>query len=134
MTTQGAINLKGLDQWLEDLARAGKDVDEAASKAILAGAEVIQLEMRVLAPVDTGNLREHIRIKGPIRDGNYHFVEVGVIHEIAFTDADTARYANAQEYGTSKMAAHPYIRPGWDGGRRAALAAMKESLQADGTL
>jgi HK97 gp10 family phage protein len=134
MTTKCTLTLnkKSLEEYLEKIQMAGKDIDAAADNALLAGAEVIQEEMIRLAPVRTYNLAQSIKIKGPIVDGNYHYVDVGVINDLAFTDAETARYGNAQEYGTSKMAAHPYIRPGIDNSEKAARQAMRESLKKDG--
>jgi HK97 gp10 family phage protein len=134
MTTKMTLtlNYKTWEKYLAVIEEAGKDIDTAVDKALLAGAQVIQEEMISLAPVKTGNLRDHIKIKGPIADGNYHYCEVGIIHDISFTDAETARYANSQEYGTSKMAAHPYIRPGIDNAKKAARKAMRDSLKKDG--
>lgn len=131
MTTQVKITSKGFEDYLERLNQLGADLDEAAARAVLAGAEVAQEGMIARAPELTGNLKRHIRIKGPDRDGNYVFCEVGVIHEKGFTDAETARYANAQEYGTSSMAAHPYIRPTMYEDRRKIIAAMRESFERD---
>ncbi len=142
MTTQHKFDLKGLDEYLEAIAKAGRDVDAAADKALLAAAEIIQdgmlAEIEAQGLIDTHNLENHIRIKGPIVDGNFHQVEVGVIHDIAFTDANTARYGNAQEYGYVQDGRHyparSYIRTGFDKNRKKALAAMKQSLIDDGTL
>ena len=131
MVTQSSLNTSGFEEYLEKIARAGTDIDASADKALMAGAEVIQEEMLRLVPQFTMNLAKHIRIKGPKRDGNYHSVEVGVIHDIAFTDANTARYGNAQEYGTSSMPAHPYIRPTMTTDKRKILQAIKASLFAD---
>jgi HK97 gp10 family phage protein len=132
------LSLSGIEEYLERVAQAGRDVDEAAARALLEGAEVIQEAQRALAPVDTGNLREHIQIKGPEQDGNYIFVEVGVIHDRAFTDAKTDRYAKAQEFGWGDKkgyrAGHSFIRTGRDNSRARALAAMKASLERDGVL
>jgi len=134
MTTQTSLSTKGFEEYLERIARAGINIDDSADKALLAGGEEIQEEMLRHVPQFTMNLAKHIQIKGPIRDGNYHFVEVGVIHDAAFTDANTARYGNAQEYGSVKNVAHPYIRPGMKIGKSAATKAMKESLKADGAI
>ncbi|GAP11746.1 phage protein, HK97 gp10 family [Bellilinea caldifistulae] len=134
MATKATLTLKGLDEYLEKIAAAGKDVDEAAARAVLAGAEVLQEGMRNRVPVRTGNLRENIRIFGPEWDGNFVFCEVGLIHRRGWTDADTARYGNAQEYGTSSMAAQPYIRPTIAEDGKKARDAMKESLEESGVL
>lgn len=128
MTTTATITLdkRTLTKYLEKLEELGRSIDEIMDKAVLAGAEVCQAEMKRLAPVKTGNLRDHIKIKGPMIDGSYHWVEVGIIHDKAFTDAETARYATVQEYGSSTTPAHPYIRPGTDNSKTAARAAMRK--------
>ncbi len=134
MATSAKLTLKGLEEYLEKIAAAGKDVDEAAAKAVLAGAEVLQEGMQMRAPERTGNLRANIRIYGPEQDGNFIFCEIGLIHKRGWTDADTARYGNAQEYGTSSMPAHPFIRPTIQEDRKKAQNAMKESLEESGIL
>ena len=128
------ISTKGFDEYLERIVAAGRDVDEAAARAVLAGAEVAQEGIQTPAPVLTGNLSDHIKIFGPVQDGNYVSCSVGVIHDLRFTDPETARYANAQEYGTSSMPAHPYIRPTMDEDKAKLRAAIKQSLIEDGTL
>jgi HK97 gp10 family phage protein len=134
MATSAKLTLKGLEEYLEKIAAAGKDVDEAAARAVLAGAEVFQEGMQRRAPERTGNLKNNIRIYGPEQDGNFVFCEVGLIHRRGWTDADTARYGNAQEYGTSSMPAHPFIRPTLLEDRKKAQDAMKESLEESGIL
>jgi HK97 gp10 family phage protein len=130
----GKINLKGLEEYLEKVAKSGRDVDQAAGNAVLAGAEVARDGMRTRAPKDTHNLENHIQIKGPEQDGTKIFCEVGLIHDDAFTDAETARYGNAQEYGTATMPAQPYIRPTLDNDRSKIRAAERKSLEQDGIL
>ena len=124
----------GLSEWMEKIQKTGESVDDAAERSVLAGAEVAQEEMIDLAPELTGNLKKHIKIKGPKRDGNEVSAEVGVIHDIKYTDAETARYAMAQEYGTSSMPASPYIRPAWKKGMRKIRKAQRESLKKDAIL
>lgn len=128
------LDLKGFEAYLEAIAQAGKDVDAAASKALLAGAQPVKAAMQDLAPKDKGNLEAHIQIDGPYQEGNYHYIDVGLIGKSSMTDADTMRYGLAQEFGTSSMQAHPYIRPGKDRGRAKSRSAMKKSLEEDGVL
>ncbi len=118
------VTTKGLEESLEALAQLGRDLDAAAGRALLAGGEVLKAGMRRRVPKDTHNLEEHIDIDGPHRDGNFHYVEVGVVN----ADAETARYGNAQEYGTSSMAAQPYVRPTVDADKGKASKAMKAVL------
>ena len=136
MTVKASFSTKGFEAYLEDIQRAGKDIDAAATRALQAGAEIVQNEMRALVPVDTGNLLEHIKIRGPFTEGNRNFVEIGVIHQVDYTDAETAKYGNAQEYGWLSGGKYhhgkSYIRAGWDQAKRNAMKAIRESLKAEG--
>ncbi len=128
MATRVKVSTKGLEDTFEKLAQMGRDLDAAADAALMAGAKVFQTGMKRRAPKDTHNLEEHIKIAGPFQDGNFHYLSVGVIHDIDFTDAETARYANNQEYGNSSMEAQPYIRPTIDEDSKAASKAMRDVL------
>lgn len=111
MTTQGNFTLEGLNDYFEQLAQAGEDVDAVAAEVIAEGGVELQTEMQSLVPIDSGNLHDHIQMDGPTREGNFTFVDVGVIHVVSKTDAETARYGNVMEYGSATTAAQPYIRP-----------------------
>ena len=124
------LTLKGLDEYLENVRKAGVDIDAAVDRALIAGAEIMQEEMKGLVPVDTGNLRNHIIINGPIQNGNYHYVEIGVIN----ADETTARYAKVVEYGRPKIQARSFIRTGRDRSRKKVYNAMRESLKQDGMI
>jgi HK97 gp10 family phage protein len=84
--------------------------------------------MKRRVPKDTHNLESHLVIWGPRQDGNFHYILVGLVN----ADAKTARYGTAQEYGTSSMAAQPYIRPTLDEDKSKAGKAMLEVLKEAG--
>lgn len=130
MPARAYVQTKGLNKLMIKLAKLEGDIDKAAQEAVLAGAEVAQKGMIRRAPVDTGNLRAHIKIKGPDIDGNFVVCEVGIIHDKNLTDAETARYATAQEYGTSSMAAHPFIRPTMHEDKRKITTAIRKVFKA----
>jgi HK97 gp10 family phage protein len=130
MATRLRIDTKGFEAYLERVALAGLSVDDAARRAVMAGAEVAKEGMRKRVPVDTGNLQEHIDFTDPELEGNTVFVLVGVIE----ADADTARYGTAQEYGSSNMVAQPYVRPTMDHDAARIKAAMRAALEAEGLL
>lgn len=131
MAVHGSLALKGLEEYLETLAAAGADVDLSADRALAAGADVALAGMQRKVPRDTQNLASKLSAGTPQADGNFHSVKIGLGPEV---DADTVRYGNAQEYGTSEMAAQPYIRPTMDGDKSKIRAAMRESLEQDGKL
>lgn len=122
------LTTKGLEDAFEELGRLGKDVDGAAMRALQAGAAVIQDGMKAAVAVDTGDLRDHILIDGPTQDGHFISVEIGVIHKKSFTPKRTAIKAVANEYGTSSMAAQPFMRTGFAAAKSRARQAMIKVL------
>ncbi len=131
MTVRYKLETKGFEAYLEALAKAGQAIDPVADEMLEAGGEVLKAGMKRRVPKDTHNLEEHIVVDGPHQDGNFHYIEMGLPKG---TDADTARYGNAQEYGTSSMAAQPYVRPTIDSDMGKARAAMKEVAEERGVL
>lgn len=125
MPVRFKLETKGLADYMELLQQLGGDLDEAAGAALDAGGDVLVNGMRRRAPKDTHNLERRIGKTAAQRDGNFHFIVVGLVN----ADAETARYGTAQEYGTSSMAAHPYLRPAIDEDMKAARRRMKEVFQ-----
>ena len=131
MSTLAKFETRGFAEYLEAIAKAGRDVDAAAAEGLAAGGEILLAGMQRRVPRDTGNLAKSLSVDGPHQDGNYHYILVGLGKG---ADADTARYGNAQEYGTSSMAAHPYIRPTINSDMSKARKAMREVFKAMGVL
>ena len=130
MTTRAKISTKGFEEYLEKLVQAGRDVDQDIHRALDAGADVAVEGMQRRVRKDTHNLEQHIKKTEVRQEGNYSYIEIGVLD----ADAETARYGNAQEYGTSSMPAQPYIRPTMKSDAGKIKKAMKNSLIEDGTL
>jgi HK97 gp10 family phage protein len=127
MATRVKLTTKGFEPFMEQIAKLGKNLDAVVDRALEAGAEVLLDGMQRRVPKDTHNLEEHLKTDGPHQDGNYHYITIGLMG----ADAETARYGNAQEYGTSSMAAQPYIRPTLDSDKRKAGAAMKKVFEQE---
>ncbi len=128
MSTTGRLNLNGLSAYLDDIAQAGLDIDAAAARALAAGAKPILAQMKFDVPKDTHNLEEHLSIDGPHRNGNFSYVDIGIVT----ADPETGIYGNVQEYGSSSVQAQPYIRPSFRSKKAAAGRAMKDSLKSEG--
>ena len=130
MAIRGTFQVKGVEEVMEKLRQKGVDLDAAAADAVLAAGNSLLTDMQALVPVDTGNLRDKLRVAGPNRDGNYVFATIGLSSQV---DAETARYGTVQEYGSAHTPAQPYIRPALDNGktraRRAMIAALKAGLE-----
>lgn len=76
----------------------------AGKKALRQGANVILQATRDAAPVDTG----HLQKKG------FYTHDHGVSNDLVFFSVDlrkSAFYGKFLEFGTSKMAARPFMRP-----------------------
>lgn len=135
MTTQAWFTVRGLEEYLENIQKAGVNIDAAAQRALQKGAAILEAEMEARAPVgETGNLLAHVEVDGPHQIGNYSYVDIGVIHNASLTDAETAIYGNVQEYGapSKNIPAQPYIRPAIDSKKSAVARAVRESLKAEG--
>lgn len=79
------------------IPEAARNIRRQAEEATLQAAQDVAVIARQRAPVKTGNLRDSITVYRNTQ-GN---AEVG-------TDVE---YAKAVEYGTSRQAAQPYLRP-----------------------
>jgi len=97
MKVTGMKELEKKMKQLSDVARK-----DAKQEALYASSVVVQGDASSRAPVDTGNLRSSI---------DY---EVGTDNADVFA---TANYAEHVEYGTSNMAAQPFLRPAIDGSK-----------------
>ncbi len=95
---------------LSDLA-AG--IEAAVSEAIAAGAEVVAGGARSICPVDTGALQASIAVS-----------QSGTNAQIS-ANTDYAAYV---EFGTSKMAAQPYLVPSLLGNENTIIAAIAANL------
>jgi len=131
MAIRSRLETKGFAEYLERLAKAGRNIDAIADEALMDGAEILEAGMHRRVAKDTGNLDDTITTEGPFREGNFHFVTVGLPKS---TDAETARYGNVQEYGSANMAAQPYIRPTLDADMGKARKAMRARFEAEGVL
>jgi HK97 gp10 family phage protein len=131
MAVRAKMTTKGFEEYLERLAKANQDIDGITDEALKAGGEILLDGMQRRVPKDTHNLEESLSLEGPERDGNFHYVEIGLSKKV---DADTARYGTAQEYGTSNMAAQPYIRPALDEDMAKARRRMRDVFKKRGAL
>ena len=110
------LDLSELRAVASRVATSGPRIGAAASGILRKTALDIEADAKALAPVDTGALRNSIStsIEGDGRFGAMA-AEIG----------PTVDYGIYQEYGTSVMAAQPYMGPAFDrriGGYTSALA------------
>ena len=92
--------LKELEKKMKQLSDVSRK--DAKQEALYAGSVLVQGDASSRAPVDTGNLRSSIDF------------EVSSDNAEIFTPV---QYAAHIEYGTSNMAAQPFLRPAIDGSK-----------------
>lgn len=113
--TQALNGMEELASQLEELAK--KTDAEACREALDAGARIVTEAVRNRAPVRTGKLQDK---------GITYEVKDETVAEIGWTK--DGFYGRFHEYGTSKMAARPYMRPAFEASKEEACAAMREKL------
>lgn len=112
------LGLKELDRALQEMAWPA--ARRALRKGMRQGANVVRDEARAKAPLDTGLLKRQIRTRERSEEnGDMRFaVEV----------TRSAFYGRFLEYGTSKLAARPFLRPAAESKAEAAVARMRNAL------
>jgi HK97 gp10 family phage protein len=130
MPVKASFEIKGLDAYLEDLARAGEDVDQVVTDVLTEAAPFAKAELeanlRKTSETWTGETAESIASSSVQRDGNYHFIELTA----GGKDAPGAIY---KEFGSTRQAAEPFFRPAFRKLRQHKLKAMmKEVMQRFG--
>jgi len=129
------LSVKGLEEMLEGMAKAGDDVDEAAAEAVMTGGAVALAGFKSRVAVDTGKLRDSLVVTEPEQDGNVITISVGQPDRGANkVSKRLAIYGNVQEFGSSSMAAHPYVRPTMAADKGKINRAMVETLKERGVL
>jgi HK97 gp10 family phage protein len=113
------VTVDGVDELVRKLqGLARKATPAQARAALMAGALPIQTAAAQKAPVDRGLLRRSIHTETADIDS-------GVVARIG----TNVEYAPAQEFGTSRMRAQPYLRPAYDEQKAAALKEMARALK-----
>ncbi len=97
--------------------------DRQMKRAVNAGAETAVEVMITLAPELTGALKRTIKAV-PEEDGSVR-VQAGSLDEAPNPGDKYVDYELDVEFGTHKMAAQPFFRPGLDAGKRRMKSEMK---------
>ncbi len=122
---RGTLDFKGLENWMEDLVAAGENVDDAVTELLGETQPFIEEELvtqlRKTSEAYTGEAASTIEVSGVQQEGNYLFVEATV----GGSDAPQATY---KEYGTTRQAAEPFVRPTFRGHRL--KNKLKEGMKA----
>lgn len=111
---RGVLEFKGLAEWMEQLAEAGENVDDAVTDLLVETQPFIEEELvsqlKKTSEAYTGETASTIQVSGVQQEGNYLFVEATV-------GGSGAPQATYKEYGTTRQTAEPFVRPTFRGHR-----------------
>lgn len=125
-----ATEIEGLNQLLAKLQKLPVDVEAAMTKALKDGSKTIVKAAQAQVPVDTGNLKKHIRAvnnKTP-DDGADIEIDVGV-GKGAFYWRFIEFGHNVGKKNKHKVEAHPFLRPAFDNHHQDIGDSIKNALQ-----
>lgn len=134
------VQVKGLKELGERMRRLSADMaGKVARQATAAGAGVTRKAIRARAPKDTGNLQAAIVMKR-VRDTNLTEEYIVAPRKGKTRDVKAAKrgegrlgkdafYARFNEFGTVKMPAQPFIRPGFEQSVGPATEAIAKRLK-----
>ena len=112
-----SVKEEGLDGVLQDLSWFERRIVDRLPAAAAAAVGVLRPEVERRAPRLSGKLADSIEDERTATSAQ-HYLVLGVF------------YGRFVEFGTSKMAARPFIRPSIDAKSRAIRAAIQQAIQA----
>lgn len=132
------MSLTGFKEFADALRHLGPRIAKnSLRRAVAAGATIIKNEALALAPKDTGEMAKDILVKrerdtkGEMSAKYSVFVLTGKKSRLKGKRRDVQRdsfYWRFVEFGTSKMAAHPFMRPAFESRKGDAVKAIGDKL------
>ena len=134
------VDFKMPDEFLEKLQHLGSDEEGIATRALEAGAEVVEAKVRSnLAAVigrgtktpsrSTGQLLSALGVSGVRLDRNYN-IKIG-FDEGRSDSESNAKLANIIEYGKHGQPAKPFLQPAKASTKAAAIEAMQQQMEKE---
>lgn len=125
--------VQGWDRLQRRLKKIPKAVKEATQPAITAAANDIASVMKILVPVDSGDLLDSIAVtpggqKSPAYSQPGGATVVPENAALITAGNAKARYPHLVEYGTQAAPAQPYFWPGYRFGRKKAAQKIKRGM------
>ncbi len=122
---KATFEIKGLDNYLADLAQAEKDIDAIVTEVLDTARPVAEARMREILEQTseewTGATAKTLYTTPVQKDGNFIFFEMG-----ANTGSDPS--AQYKEYGRIRQKAEPFLRPSLTELRRSGIKKMLKQV------
>lgn len=128
------VKVEGLRELDAALASLGEEIGPRRGRTVLRQtlqdiAKPIAADARSKVRVDKGALQRSIKVGGTLsRSQKARHVKQSDIE--VFIGPSNLPQAITEEFGTSKQAPHPFLRPAWEAGKDQALASFKEAMWA----
>ena len=107
------IDVQGADAAASALMQFAAGIKSKTPAAVAQGGKLVEADAKAMAPVDTGALRASITSK-----------PAGMRCDIG----TNVEYAIYQEFGTYKMAAHPFLVPALKGNEQAIIELIAAAI------
>ena len=118
---------KELEDALRQLPRA--TAKSVLRRALIKSAEPTEALARELAPRgNTGNLKISIDAKAQLKASQKSGGKIDGVEIFVGATTPKGAHAHLLEFGTVKMAPHPFMRPAWDATKNAVLATIKKEI------
>lgn len=121
------IEFKGMDEYAKKLAQLGAGAEGVCKYAVYDAAGIVIDAIKENTPVDTGDLRNSIKLTHFKNDNGYIYTKV-IFDGYDRKGTPNALKANAIESGTSRMQKHPFIRPAVNRSKKAAEFSIEVAL------
>lgn len=124
-----STEVKGLEDLIAKLnALPAKLEKKVIRAAVRKGANIIRDKARSYVPVDTGDLKKSITVSGAkYKKGT---IALAIKPRNNKKKGVTVFYGRFIEYGTSKMAAKPYMRPAYDEAEKEVLDTVINDIKS----
>lgn len=117
-------SISGLTELQQSIVRLNDEVRAELPALVMTAATVVEAEIRMRAPVDTGRLVASLDAKA---DRRKNTASATVQIERSGPDG-TEHYAIFQEFGTSRMPAQPFFRPGVEAAKETVRSILQDGL------
>lgn len=118
-------DVSGLDDMHAAIAALNRELESELPGIALAGAEIVEAEVAARAPRRTGALVSSLDAEAELRRG----AASAVVQVDDSAKGGGEHYAIFIEYGTSRMAARPFFRPGVEAAKPKVEAALVAGIQ-----
>ena len=119
------IELKGVQEILDRLQVVGANIGKLENKALMNAAEPVLQDAISNVLVDTGKLKEHLNVGKVRKKDGVKYIDVG----ISKSDNSKVFYGKFIEFGTTKIAAKPFLGPAIERNKAKVEAIIAETLK-----